>query len=83
MNVGLWVSFLDDILRITQEDYVPTPGEFVSLPTGFPCKLSLVFAEDDVLRARVQTIGPQEHHIHLEIRSYMLLLPYFKSKKKI
>ncbi|KAG6841607.1 hypothetical protein C0991_009032 [Blastosporella zonata] len=38
--------FLDDIVRITQSDYVPT--------------------SDDILRARVATIGPEEHHINLE-----------------
>jgi len=38
--------FLEDVKRITQEDYRPTPG--------------------DILRARVATIGPEEHHIRVE-----------------
>ncbi|KAJ3774645.1 guanine nucleotide binding protein, alpha subunit [Lentinula raphanica] len=38
--------FLEDVERITREDYLPTP--------------------DDVLRARVSTIGPEEHRIPME-----------------
>ncbi|KAJ3981174.1 G-protein alpha subunit-domain-containing protein [Lentinula detonsa] len=38
--------FLEDVERITKEDYLPTP--------------------DDVLRARVSTIGPEEHRIPME-----------------
>ncbi|KAK7018993.1 guanine nucleotide binding protein, alpha subunit [Favolaschia claudopus] len=38
--------FLDEVQRICQEDYVPTP--------------------DDILRARVHTVGPEEHFIHME-----------------
>ncbi|KAF5380053.1 hypothetical protein D9615_006131 [Tricholomella constricta] len=38
--------FLDDIKRITRDDYTPTPG--------------------DILRARVTTIGPEEHRINVE-----------------
>ncbi|KAE9387970.1 G-alpha-domain-containing protein [Gymnopus androsaceus JB14] len=39
-------TFLEDVARITQEDYFPSP--------------------DDVLRARVSTIGPEEHRIPME-----------------
>lgn len=38
--------FLDDVKRIAEENYIPTP--------------------EDILRARVQTMGPEEHHIPLE-----------------
>ncbi|KAF5366156.1 hypothetical protein D9758_005771 [Tetrapyrgos nigripes] len=38
--------FLEDVVRIADEEYVPTP--------------------DDVLRARVSTIGPEEHRIPIE-----------------
>ncbi|KAK2465615.1 hypothetical protein APHAL10511_002507 [Amanita phalloides] len=38
--------FLEDVKRITEENYIPTPA--------------------DILRARVATIGPEEHHIHVE-----------------
>jgi len=38
--------FLDEVQRICQEDYTPTP--------------------DDILRARVHTVGPEEHFINME-----------------
>ncbi|KAF8716015.1 hypothetical protein AX14_012498 [Amanita brunnescens Koide BX004] len=38
--------FLEDVKRVTQENYQPTPA--------------------DVLRARVATMGPEEHHIQVE-----------------
>ncbi|KAG7091963.1 hypothetical protein E1B28_008352 [Marasmius oreades] len=38
--------FLEDVLRIAQEDYIPS--------------------SHDVLRARVRTIGPEEHRIFME-----------------
>ncbi|KAJ6631219.1 guanine nucleotide binding protein, alpha subunit [Mycena sp. CBHHK59/15] len=41
--------FLDDVIRICQEDYTPTP--------------------DDILRARVHTVGPEEHVINMESNS--------------
>ncbi|KAJ7207052.1 guanine nucleotide binding protein, alpha subunit [Mycena pura] len=41
--------FLDEVQRICQDDYVPTP--------------------DDILRARVHTVGPEEHVINLETGS--------------
>lgn len=56
------ISFLEDIKRITQENYQPTPGRF-------PSTLSYIFVTisiADVLRARVATIGPEEHHIQVE-----------------
>ncbi|KAF7374435.1 hypothetical protein MSAN_00327600 [Mycena sanguinolenta] len=39
--------FLDEVQRICQENYTPTP--------------------DDILRARVNTVGPEEHFIHVEV----------------
>ncbi|KAJ7437366.1 guanine nucleotide binding protein, alpha subunit [Mycena galericulata] len=38
--------FLDEVQRICQDDYTPTP--------------------DDILRARVHTVGPEEHVINME-----------------
>ncbi|KAF7289911.1 hypothetical protein MIND_01366000 [Mycena indigotica] len=38
--------FLDEVQRICQESYTPTPN--------------------DILRARVHTVGPEEHVIHME-----------------
>ncbi|KAJ7853736.1 guanine nucleotide binding protein, alpha subunit [Mycena leptocephala] len=38
--------FLDEVQRVCQEDYTPTP--------------------DDILRARVHTVGPEEHFISME-----------------
>ncbi|KAF7374433.1 hypothetical protein MSAN_00327400 [Mycena sanguinolenta] len=38
--------FLDEVQRICQENYTPTP--------------------DDILRARVNTVGPEEHLTHVE-----------------
>ncbi|KAF7374422.1 hypothetical protein MSAN_00326300 [Mycena sanguinolenta] len=38
--------FLDEVQRICQENYIPTP--------------------DDILRARVHTVGPEEHFINVE-----------------
>ncbi|KAF7374420.1 hypothetical protein MSAN_00326100 [Mycena sanguinolenta] len=38
--------FLDEVQRICQENYIPTP--------------------DDILRARVHSVGPEEHFIHVE-----------------
>ena len=61
------LSFLDDLPRITREDYVPNFSMYRPLATWFLFQRRLTCCvKDDILRARVRTVGPQEHQIHLE-----------------
>ena len=61
MNV---TSFLDDAARIAQTDYEPTSGKMIKFITGRPCLLNR--CSDDILRARVQTLGVEEHYLQME-----------------
>jgi hypothetical protein len=56
------ISFLEDVKRVTQENYQPTPGG--SRRTLLYIFITISLA--DVLRARVATMGPEEHHIQVE-----------------
>lgn len=67
-------SFLNDMERITERRYVPTDGScalhirqahltFCTL-ISFPCDISAI--SDDVLRARLKTLGVVEHHFALD-----------------
>ncbi|KAB5590063.1 Guanine nucleotide-binding protein alpha-4 subunit [Ceratobasidium theobromae] len=51
--------FLNDMERITERKYIPTDGEPI-------CLLSLLTGPDDVLRARLKTLGVVEHHFALD-----------------
>ena len=70
-------SFLDDIERITAERYVPSDGQCHSLPqSGDILPLDSDFATfdttEDVLKARLKTIGPSEHKFTVEIGQYFI-----------
>jgi hypothetical protein len=61
-------SFLDDIDRVTRDDYIPTSGEpGVLMFTGS----ALTADTADILRARVTTIGPEEHRIKVESGTHL------------
>lgn len=63
-------SFLDDVSRVTAEKYRPTAGEFfpclIVCPTDTLLTPFVPWLAADVLKARVTTVGPEEHVIRDE-----------------
>jgi len=59
-------SFLDHAIRVTRENYKPRPGVCLRLSQYLKFVCWLPSTSDDVLRARVTTIGPEEHTIAAE-----------------
>jgi hypothetical protein len=58
-------SFLDEVQRICQENYTPTSG--MPMYFGFLPVYDLRMGSiDDILRARIHTVGPEEHFINME-----------------
>jgi hypothetical protein len=63
-------SFLDDIERVAVWDYVPTNGK---LSVGMNCWYGLntaIPSTEDVLRARLKTLGVSEHRFVMEAREW-------------
>jgi guanine nucleotide-binding protein alpha-1 subunit len=58
--LNFWCSFLSDVERITARDYIPTDG--TSSPSSLRCLLTGCTL-DDILRARIKTIGVTEHKL--------------------
>jgi guanine nucleotide-binding protein subunit alpha len=56
------ISFLDSIERVTALKYVPTDGESDSFGRAFHLRIGL----DDILRARLKTLGISEHRFTLD-----------------
>jgi guanine nucleotide-binding protein alpha-1 subunit len=56
------ISFLDSIERVTALRYVPTDGESDSSGRAFCLQLR----SDDILRARLKTLGISEHRFTLD-----------------
>jgi len=61
---------LDDIDRITRDNYVPSPGKSCTDLRWADTKADIA----DILRARVTTIGPEEHYINVEAGVYLFAL---------
>lgn len=57
------ISFLDDTARIVDEDYEPTDGD----PLSSPSQTTAHSLTADIVRARVRTIGVEEHQLVAEI----------------
>ena len=57
-------SFLDDAARVAQTNYEPTSGNMIKPITLGTCLLN--YCSDDILRARVQTLGVEEHYLQME-----------------
>jgi hypothetical protein len=59
---------LDDIERVAAWDYVPTDGKLsVNLGHWYELMIAITFIED-VLRARLKTLGVSEHRFVIEAR---------------
>jgi hypothetical protein len=54
-------SFLDSLDRVTAVDYLPTDGEYPTISQAVELMIWLV--SDDVLRARLKTLGMQSEVI--------------------
>lgn len=52
-------SFLDEIHRIAEPDYLPTTGDIVN--STYFSSLFLTPILDDILHVRLQTLGVTEH----------------------
>lgn len=65
-------SFLSDVSRIASKNYTPTPGVSALAPSIL-CVWNVY--PDDILRARLQTIGVEEHRIVMETGTRFFDLP--------
>ena len=64
----LTYSFLDDIERVAAWDYVPTDGALsVDVNCGYELTTAVPLIED-VLKARLKTLGISEHRFVMESR---------------
>jgi hypothetical protein len=58
--LNFWSSFLRDVERIAARDYIPTDGMTLSSSLRY---LLTGYTLDDILRARIKTIGVTEHKL--------------------
>ena len=65
-------SFLNDAGRVAAINYEPSDG--LSLPVSCPFAFPLIFPADDIVRARVRTLGVEEHHFTMESGMYLVLI---------
>lgn len=70
-------SFLDDIERITAERYVPSVGQCHPPPQSgdiflLDSDVATFDTTEDVLKARLKTIGVSEHKFTVEIGQYLV-----------
>jgi hypothetical protein len=64
------ISFLDSLERVTALDYVPSDGTSPPLSAFFRCLPPyLHLYSDDVLRARLKTIGVSEYNFDMEAQA--------------
>jgi len=64
---------MDDIARIATSDYVPSDREFLFIYEQIPLYFAQLSA-DDIIKARIRTMGVEEHRFVMEKGSHPLSL---------